>query len=425
MYVITVRVLDFLVLIGCLPWSRSRADGLIAYRSSRPKATSKASSVPCQACTEGTTFCTRPKSDLWCQQHCHGNRYGLLCNPTRCTCSGPLPGHGGTVAHHGPGPGGVRLIEQYRYRPFLTDNTTTCIAKYFDGAKIRFQPRSAMERLLLCRWIRRDNWEASTFRVFKEFISHNTAYISFGAWVGPMALYAAHLSHIDIYAFEPDPDAYAALKLNLRLNAKLSKRIRAYHRCVHAKAGSTVLYASSHGDSTSSLLPDSTGVLKANTTMTSVTCIEMDEFIQRYKIRPPYFFKVDVEGFEQVLIPSWYDMLQRLSPQRVVLFISIHQHVVGPFPPEAVDGFRRVFQLFRYVFEVSNGTQTVNVSLHERRVQPGTQFTLCQSCDYVLTPKLPRGTFVDLGLLDENGLPLPVIRRSYLGPPGLTGTTGT
>ena len=289
------------------------------------------------------------------------------------------------------------------YRDRALRNFSTCIARYFDKTVVRFQPRDEFQQTLLCKWIRRETWEASTFRVFKEFLHRGTSYIGFGAWVGPMVLYAAHQSKADAYCFEPDHAAFTALKLNIRLNNEVTRRVKAYHRCIDTTWGFRTMYTSGAGNSLASLMNVSTPVVANDTlddqgtkrTSFSVHCVPMKWVLRWYKITPPYFFKMDCEGCEKTLLPSWHGLLQREATHTTV-FVSLHQHLTGAWTSAEIATFLDVFAVFKFVFEVveyidaSTGLPTGLPTLLRREVP---QMILCEKCSYVLSNAEPRGAY--------------------------------
>eukprot|EP00996_Jenningsia_fusiforme_P001879 NODE_2734_length_1132_cov_28.462604_g2511_i0.p1 GENE.NODE_2734_length_1132_cov_28.462604_g2511_i0~~NODE_2734_length_1132_cov_28.462604_g2511_i0.p1 ORF type:complete len:342 (+),score=55.83 NODE_2734_length_1132_cov_28.462604_g2511_i0:53-1078(+) len=304
--------------------------------------------------------------------------------------SSPLIGQQGS--HNGDRPGKLwnNAMRSYAARRALMMRNTTCIVRYFDGTKVRLMPRSELEYFLLCHRIRRGDWEASTFRIIKEFVTRTTSYIDVGAWVGPMTLFAASQSRMDVYSFEPDPDAYAALKTNVRLNPNLVQRVHAYHRCVADTPGKRELFGDVLGSSKTSLYtPNATSHF-------SINCIMLPELCVAQHIRPPYFVKMDCEGCEQMLLPSWQRFLQ-FRHRRIVLFISMHQKYVGKFSEESLQGIRSVFQIFKFVFEVVE--EKTYKALEQRSVDDS--FTVCDACSYVLTSRRPRGEHIKLKFLSN------------------------
>jgi len=161
-------------------------------------------------------------------------------------------------------------------------------------------------------------WQPQTYAVIDRFVTPDTTFLDIGAWVGPIALYAAHKAR-KVYAFEPDPAAFAALSQNLALNPQLHNL--QIHQCAiglhdgQARLGVRIR----PGDSTSSLL---CGGGEGWT----VACRRLETFCAEQNVDDPLFLKIDVEGFEYELVPR---LLRWLRGRRFVMHLSTHPHLIG------------------------------------------------------------------------------------------------
>jgi FkbM family methyltransferase len=166
--------------------------------------------------------------------------------------------------------------------------------------------------------VEQKNWEQDTFRIFKKFIKKDSSYIDIGAWIGPTALFGAHLAK-KVYAVEPDPVAYSELINNIELNNNLKDRIVAFYGCIGNSNGKVKIgNPFSVGSSSSSLLfCDS----EASWEVESMT---IDTFVQKYEIDDCSFIKMDIEGGEFYVLKSMKNYLRKKRP---TLHLSIH----GPF----------------------------------------------------------------------------------------------
>ena len=236
-----------------------------------------------------------------------------------------------------------------------------------------------------------------------------TTYIGFGAWVGPMVLYASSLTNRDVWCFEPDPVAFAALQTNVLLNFKLYTRTHAFRQCVAATAQQSVMYGVP-GDSTAALVPPAAGGAHPdNYTSWTVECVALPAFIKQHNIRVPMFIKMDCEGCERSVLPTWLRLIQDLQPG-LTIFVSIHQHLTGAFTPQEVAAIQAVFARFTNVYTVHSREREHNREvaragatgdgeellheLHKQVVGPG--FELCTKCDYVLTDMHPKGKYLSV-----------------------------
>lgn len=62
------------------------------------------------------------------------------------------------------------------------------------------------------------SWEPESFAFVRQSVTPGCVYVDIGAWIGPLALYAARLG-ASVVALEPDPLARTALTENFELNA--------------------------------------------------------------------------------------------------------------------------------------------------------------------------------------------------------------
>ncbi|WP_428937442.1 FkbM family methyltransferase [Fontivita pretiosa] len=160
-------------------------------------------------------------------------------------------------------------------------------------------------------------WQPQTYAVIDRFVTPDTTFLDIGAWVGPIALYAAHKAR-RVYAFEPDPVAFAALSQNLALNPQLHN-LHIYPCAIGLHDGQARLGVRIRpGDSTSSLL---CGGGEGWT----VACRRLETFCAEQNVDDPLFLKIDVEGFEYELIPR---LFRWLRGRQFVMHLSTHPHLI-------------------------------------------------------------------------------------------------
>eukprot|EP00992_Anisonema_acinus_P006403 TRINITY_DN20480_c0_g1_i1.p1 TRINITY_DN20480_c0_g1~~TRINITY_DN20480_c0_g1_i1.p1 ORF type:complete len:132 (-),score=31.68 TRINITY_DN20480_c0_g1_i1:78-473(-) len=119
----------------------------------------------------------------------------------------------------------------------------------------------------------------------------------------------------------------------------------------------------------------------------SVKCRSMPDFLSDENITPPYFFKVDVEGFEHELLAAWAGWLPSLAALPTI-FLSVH-----PRADAAVgSGFAAVAALYRHVLRAD-----------ERGVlRPAARRHPCAPCDYLFADRLPPVADRFVRIVDEN-----------------------
>lgn len=206
--------------------------------------------------------------------------------------------------------------------------------------------------------VEQGRWEPATFEVFARHISPGSAYADIGAWIGPTALYAAHIAG-EVHAFEPDPAAYAALAANLRLNPELASRIKAVNAAVADHDG--VLPMASPGDpgmsETSSLLVNEGDAFEAPALDAARLFADTLGHVE--------FVKMDIEGGEYATIPAMKDFLDSKKP---VVLLSLHPQNLGHELPEG-ERIRLVEQSTRKVLDVFRGYGRVQ-AVTNRQILP-------------------------------------------------------
>jgi hypothetical protein len=227
-------------------------------------------------------------------------------------------------------------------------------------------------------WRRAGGWEPSTMRVFDQELPPAPwegprgsgsfsephaprprpvdAYVGFGAWVGPTALFAARRTP-RVLALDADPWAYFELKANFALNGLLGAggappgadpganfefpRAAADPRCVSSRSESLTM--GGVGDSASMLKrTQDAGVSGrwreliegARKPEWTATCAPLPAILDEYALpgRAPgdgrrLFVKMDAEGAESFILPSlapWLDRWDARAEEKPTLFVSMH-----------------------------------------------------------------------------------------------------
>lgn len=167
--------------------------------------------------------------------------------------------------------------------------------------------------------LERNAWEPETFAIFDKFIHSDTVFLDVGGWIGSTALYGAQLSK-KTYVFEPDPIAFKELKRNLHLNsdADWHSRVRLENAAISHENGELNLGA--HGDGGDSM---SSALLSDDEDSWRVKAVELLDYAKRENlIGEDVFCKIDIEGFEYDLAPSFAAFVESFPKARV--FLSLH-----------------------------------------------------------------------------------------------------
>ncbi|MCK9458630.1 MAG: FkbM family methyltransferase [Proteobacteria bacterium] len=163
-------------------------------------------------------------------------------------------------------------------------------------------------------WDRVENntWEPITYQILNRYVNPNKDYIDIGAWIGPTILYAAQIAKRS-FAIEPDPVAYQKLLENVALN-----NFPITTNCCAISDTNETLKLGTHecfGDSMSSIMVQ-TGDL------VDVTGITIEEFVKKNDIDCG-FIKIDIEGGEVKILPSFASYLSKIKP---ILYVSFHDY---------------------------------------------------------------------------------------------------
>jgi FkbM family methyltransferase len=159
-------------------------------------------------------------------------------------------------------------------------------------------------------------WEPQTFSVYRRFIEPDSIVVDFGAWIGCTAMYAGLLSR-NVYALEPDPLAYEAMAANIYVNPYLHDRVHMDHGCIAPKTAPTTFFIPAGGGSSGSSLSKGEGP------SVQVDCFTLEDWMIKKGLDHVDFIKMDTEGGEEVLIPSFKKFLPTL-PRMPHLWLSVH-----------------------------------------------------------------------------------------------------
>lgn len=170
-----------------------------------------------------------------------------------------------------------------------------------------------------------NKWESHTLALFRLIVGSETTVVDFGAWIGPTVLFNAHLAK-RVICFEPDVFAYNILNLNLQLNPKLSPKVEAHLGSICHRPGLTTIQAS-FGNSVSSFMAFKSPLLERKMRSRSVAlptmCHNLCNVLE--EISGPSVVKIDIEGFEMVLLPHLGACVELWKPK---VFVAFHPQLV-------------------------------------------------------------------------------------------------
>lgn len=171
--------------------------------------------------------------------------------------------------------------------------------------------------------VNKGTWEMETFEVLDQFLSQGAVMLDMGAWAGPISLYAASKGAF-VHAIDPDATIFKVLQKNIQLNKNLQANIQTYPIAITAENKQVALNAKeAYGLSTSSIL----NRINDNVSSIEVSGISLETFIKQKQISTVNFIKMDVEGAEFDILPSWTKTLQDL--ERPTLLLAFHYNFLN------------------------------------------------------------------------------------------------
>lgn len=169
-------------------------------------------------------------------------------------------------------------------------------------AGVRFRIASTPELDSFWDRVESGEWEPETLNAIHQIVSPGDKVIDVGAWIGITALYAASLGG-RVVAYEPDPEAVAAMQANLALNTGLPISLSAV--ALSTEPGVASLRSRSLGDSMSSLVRKARDLTDSTAVECRAIATEAEEHFAGVRL-----VKVDVEGYEFELLPPMMRILR-------------------------------------------------------------------------------------------------------------------
>ena len=164
-----------------------------------------------------------------------------------------------------------------------------------------------------------------------EHIDHAGVLVDFGTWIGYTVLFGAQIAR-RTYGLEADPAAFAAVRTNLLLNAgsAWSERVHLQASGVGVKSELASMYSVHPGNSCSGFGNKTAGCWGPYPASSwTVQVYSLAFLFQHWSVpeSPMTFVKVDVEGLECSLVPSWLPWLRGMETKPTFL-IAFHSDIV-------------------------------------------------------------------------------------------------
>ena len=202
-------------------------------------------------------------------------------------------------------------------------------------------------------------------RLLNQQIKPGMHVVDIGANIGYYALQEARLvgETGEVIAIEPVPDNVSLLTKNIEANGYQNLRI--YSVAIGAENGTTKLYLS-HESNLAAL----TSQKDVHDTCIDVPLRTLDSFLE-YEGQVD-LIRMDIEGYETEAIKGMIDILAKHKP---ILFIEIHQFIVGGEP---------IIQFLRTLKELGYETRYVIGRVFDNAVVKGKKYTETMSLDELM-----------------------------------------
>ncbi|WP_052503434.1 FkbM family methyltransferase [Lacinutrix sp. Hel_I_90] len=162
------------------------------------------------------------------------------------------------------------------------------------------------------------DWEPHSFVIFDYFINEKSVVLDVGSWSGVLTLYAAKTAK-EVHALDPDPVCFSELETNVALNLDISGKIKTHQTAISDKKETLYLSArEAYGQSSSSILNRK----RDKEHSFELETISLFDFLEKEHIQQVNFIKMDVEGAEFKILPTFGKALKKINYP--TLYVSFH-----------------------------------------------------------------------------------------------------
>jgi len=156
-------------------------------------------------------------------------------------------------------------------------------------------------------------YETDVTDLFISGVSAGMTVVDLGANIGYYSLLSSRLVGDEghVYAFEPDPEAFTYLELNVSLNQ--CTNVAAINKAVADKVGAlSFVTAGPERGFVSTLEADSI----------SIKAVTLDAFFGGLEWPPVHLIKIDIEGFEEQALLGMQELVQRNPTIRIIIELN-------------------------------------------------------------------------------------------------------
>jgi len=177
--------------------------------------------------------------------------------------------------------------------------------------------RSLDKGTALFGWCYAVNVEQEMLSTIKQIVKPGMSIVDVGAYIGYYTLHFAKLvgNKGKVFAFEPNPSAYALLKKNIEVN-ELSAITESFKTAVGDREKKATLFL---GTSTDSSLFRLFKVID-QTTITDV--VSLDKFFADRGWPPVHVIKIDIEGAEKIALEGMRGLVERNRNLKLIIELN-------------------------------------------------------------------------------------------------------
>ena len=154
---------------------------------------------------------------------------------------------------------------------------------------------------------------------YKELLKEDSVCIDAGANIGMISMYMSLFTKGKIYSFEPTVEVFDALQKNIEAN---NLNVQAFNVALGDKNGEyDFIHASTFNGANAFFVenPDRPK-FDSNTTIIKTKAIRIDDFVKEHNIDKLDVLKMDVEGFEILIVKGAEETIKRFDPDIVSEF---------------------------------------------------------------------------------------------------------
>jgi FkbM family methyltransferase len=169
-------------------------------------------------------------------------------------------------------------------------------------------------------------YEKSTLTLIEKLLEPNMVFIDVGGHIGQYTLVASAIvgDGGQVHSFEPDPDTFRLLSLNVKSNHCGNVHINPVG--LFSEEGTKRFYLATTRDIGSNSLAEPSNYAGD---FLDITCTTLDKYVEKNKVSKIDLIKIDVEGAEHHMLRGASNLLQQRKPVMIIEFEEARQKSFG------------------------------------------------------------------------------------------------